>query len=438
MLNKWLFTRVDNSALIVFRIIFGALIALEAIGAIFTGWVDRNLIEPSFTFNFIGFDFLQPLPGSGMIWYYAIMGVFGLLVMLGFRYRWSMLLYALMWTGVYLMQKSSYNNHYYLLMLLCYLMVLLPAHAYGSLDAIRNPNIRKYSMPRWGWILLVGQIWLVYLFGAIAKLYPDWLDASVPALLMRSKADYWLIGGLLQQDWAHHVIAWFGVLFDFLIIPLLLIRRTRVLGLIAAIFFHLFNSVVFQIGIFPYLALAFVLFFFPSRKINRLFLKTKPYYDKNELVVPSQSGLIKTFLIGWFVVQIVLPLRHWFFTDNVLWTEEGHRMSWRMMLRARSGVAVYTVVDKETGERIRIDKEDYLTEKQARSASSKPDIIWQFAQHLKDEFAKEGKDVAVYVDGRISINGRPYKPFIDPSVDLAAEKWHHFSHHHWILPSQLD
>jgi len=131
-------------------------------------------------------------------------------------------------------------------------------------------------------------------------------------------------------------------------------------------------------------------------------------------------------------------VRHWFFTDNVLWTEEGHRMSWRMMLRTRSGVAVYTVVDKDTGERIRIDKEDYLTEKQARSASSKPDIIWQFSQHLKKEFAKEGRDVAVYVDGRISINGRPYKPFIDPTVDLAKEKWHHFSHHPWILPSQLD
>src|SRR5690625_2522838 len=104
MLNKCLFTRVDNSALIVFRILFGALIALEAFGAIFTGWVDQNLIEPAFTFNFIGFDFLQPLPGSGMIWYYAVMGVLGVLVMIGFRYRWSMLLYALLWTGVYLMQ----------------------------------------------------------------------------------------------------------------------------------------------------------------------------------------------------------------------------------------------------------------------------------------------------------------------------------------------
>ena len=59
MIDRWLFTRIDNSALILFRILFGGLIAIEAFGAILTGWVRRILIEPEFTFNFIGFGFLQ-------------------------------------------------------------------------------------------------------------------------------------------------------------------------------------------------------------------------------------------------------------------------------------------------------------------------------------------------------------------------------------------
>ncbi|MFN2260768.1 MAG: HTTM domain-containing protein, partial [Psychroflexus sp.] len=63
MMNNFLFKRIDNSALVTFRIIFGLLITLEAWGAIFTGWVRKTLVEPSFTFNFIGLDFLQPLPG---------------------------------------------------------------------------------------------------------------------------------------------------------------------------------------------------------------------------------------------------------------------------------------------------------------------------------------------------------------------------------------
>ena len=134
MWNRWLFKRVDNSALIFFRIAFGLLIALEAIGGIFTGWVRRTLVEPDFTFNFIGFEFLQPLPGDLMYYYYAVMGIFGILVMIGFKYRFSMFCYTLMWAAVYLMQKSSYNNHYYLLMLLCFIMIFLPAHKALSYD----------------------------------------------------------------------------------------------------------------------------------------------------------------------------------------------------------------------------------------------------------------------------------------------------------------
>ena len=251
MINRWLFKQVDNSALVVFRVLFGLLIAIEAFGAIFTGWIRRTMIEPDFTFNFIGFEFLQPLPGDGMIWYYAIMGLFGVFVMLGFKYRLSIIAYTIMWSGVYLMQKSSYNNHYYLLMLVCFIMSFLPAHRWLSIDAKINPSISRISMPRWVWVVIVLQLWIVYTYASVAKFYPDWLDGSFPALLMKSKDDYWLVGEFLQQWWIRYAIAYFGLLFDLLIIPLLLWKRTRVPVFIAAIFFHLFNSFIFHIGIFP-------------------------------------------------------------------------------------------------------------------------------------------------------------------------------------------
>ncbi len=85
-----------------------------------------------------------------------------------------------MWAGVYLMQKSSYNNHYYLLMLLCFLMIFVPAHRYASIDTRENPQLKKISMPRWVWLLLVLQMWIVYTYASIAKLYPDWLDGTLP------------------------------------------------------------------------------------------------------------------------------------------------------------------------------------------------------------------------------------------------------------------
>ncbi|WP_300439624.1 HTTM domain-containing protein [Christiangramia sp.] len=439
MLNRWLFKQVDNSALVVFRALFGFLIAIEAFGAIFTGWIRRTLIEPDFTFNFIGFEFLQPLPGNGMLWYYGIMGLFGIFVMLGYKYRLSIICYGIMWAGVYLMQKSSYNNHYYLLMLLCFIMSFLPANRWFSLDAKIKPEISKISMPRWVWVVIVLQLWIVYTYASVAKFYPDWLDGSFPALLMRSKADYWLVGEFLQQGWVRYAIAYFGLLFDLLIIPLLLWKRTRLPIFMAAIFFHLFNSFIFHIGIFPYMSLAFCIFFFPSEKINKVFLrKKKKHYDGDEIIIPSYRNFLIGAMSVWFIIQLALPLRHWFFQDDVLWTEEGHRLSWRMMLRGKSGRITFKVVEKGTSDTIIIDKKDYLSRKQLRSISTKPDMIWQFAQRIEEEYAEKGKEVEVYAEGKMSVNGGEYKPLIDPSVDLAAEKWQHFKHHNWILPSDSD
>ncbi|MBT8271143.1 MAG: HTTM domain-containing protein [Bacteroidia bacterium] len=437
-MNRFLFRHIDNSALIVFRVIFGFLIFCEAIGAILLGWVKATMVDPQFTFSFIGFEWLQPLPGFGMYIYYVIMGVFGLFVMLGYRYRLSIIMYTLMWTATYFMQKSSYNNHYYLLILLCGMMALLPANRWLSFDVRRKPEIRSLSMPNWCAWIIIFQMWIVYTYASVAKMYPDWLDGSVIKLLFLAKKHYFLIGDFLQQQWLHYFIAYSGLLFDLLVIPLLLIRRTRKWAFIASIFFHLFNSFVFQVGIFPYMSLGLCLFFFEPEYIRSLFLKKKPVFDKEIIDDPKfkKIGLISASV--YFIIQIGLPLRHWFIPDNVLWTEEGHKLSWRMMLRSRSGLARFKVIDKATQEQFMINLDDYLTQKQKRLVSSRPDFIWQFAQLLKKEFKDQGQDIAVYVKCQVSVNGRPYRQLIDPEIDLASVKWNAFRHSDWILPSDLE
>ena len=433
-MNKFLFKHIDNTGLVLFRVVFGLLIAIEAYGAIATGWLRRTLIEPQFTFNFIGLDFLQPLPGDLMYYYFIVMGTFGVLVMLGYKYRFSMFCYALMWTCVYLMQKTSYNNHYYLMMLLCWIMVFLPAHRWFSIDAKLSSKVKSPSMPRWVLVLLVAQVWIVYTYASVAKWYPDWLDATVTSLFMRGKSNYWLIGGLLQLDWVHWSIAYVGILFDLLIVPLLLWKRTRMLGFFISVFFHLFNSFVFQIGIFPYMSIAFALFFFSPELLQRRFLPKKTLYTEGEIKVPTYKNGLITVLTCYLIIQIALPLRHWTFKDDVLWNEEGHRLSWRMMLRSKGGSLSFYVVDKATQERKRYNHNELLSKKQRRSVKTKPDMIWQLAQRIHEAEVKEGRDVEVYADVSVQINGGMYHPLIDPKVDLAGTKWNHFTHNDWILP----
>lgn len=438
MFNNWLFKHIDNSQLVIFRIFFGLLCFLESFGAILTGWVKRGLVEPKFTFTFIGFEWLQVFQGEGMYLYYGLMAIFGLLIMVGYKYRISMMSFTLLWAGSYLMQKSSYNNHYYLLMLISAIMVFMPAHHDVSLDSKLNASIKTNAMPNWCRGVFILQLFIVYTYASVAKLYPDWLDGTVMEVLMRGKKNYYLVGDMLQEKWLQNILTWGGIFFDGLIVPLLLFKPTRKWAFIISIGFHLFNSVVFQIGIFPYLALAFYLFFFPPKTIRNIFLKNRPFYDTSYVKDPNfKNGYIVLFSI-YFMLQIVLPLRHYVIKDDVLWTEEGHRLSWRMMLRAKHGLVTYIVQNKETGKKTVIHLEDYLTKKQQRSASTKPDVIWQFSQYLKEEFKSNGQDVAVYVDCRISVNGKPLKRLINPDVDIASLPWQPLRHSEWILPSKTE
>ncbi len=437
-MKRWLFQATDNSPLIIFRIIFGFLILCESWGAIATGWVRRVFINPKFTFNFIGLDFLQPLPGDGMYYYFIIMGIFGIGIMLGYLYRISAISFSVLWGAVYLMQKSAYNNHYYLLWLLTIIMAILPAHKDLSFDSKLGKTTKSQWMPNWIWLLIIGQLFLVYTFASLAKIYPDWLDGTVAKNLMANKENIPIIGGLLQQSWAHKIIIWFGILFDLLIIPALLWKPTRKAAFVLAVFFHIYNSIVLQIGIFPYLALGFTVFFFPRNNIRKWFFPKK---DKIQHTIPKSyksSSIINLFLFTWLTIQLILPLRHWLIDGDVLYTEEGHRLSWRMMLRSKSGYNRFYIQKSGTTKRNLISPSDYLTRKQIRSMSGKPDMIWQFAQHLKKEYAKKGEEIKVFVTNKTTVNNKITYQLIDHNIDLTAVSWKYFSHNDWILEPNKD
>lgn len=64
---------------------------------------------------------------------------------------------------------------------------------------------------------------------------------------------------------------------------------------------------------------------------------------------------------------------------------------------------------------------------------TKPDGIWQMAQRIKKEYAEKGKDVSVFVTGKVAVNDSGYHELVDPKVDMAAAKWDIFVHNDWIL-----
>lgn len=430
-MTSWLFREVDNSPLIFWRIWFGLILFFEATGALALGFVTETFVEPPFTYTFFGFEWLRIFNGPIMYGWYGLMALAAVGIILGWRYRLCMVVYALLWTGSYLMQKSHYNNHYYLLMLLCWVMVFLPANTYFSFDVRRNPALQRLSCPNWCIQFFVIQLAIVYFYAAIAKLYPDWMAGRPVEIWFSAKANYPIIGPLLVREGTAQVVAWSGIIFDFLIIPMLIWKRTRWLAVGFSLIFHLFNSVVFQIGGFPYLMIGTLAFFFPPEASRKRFFRKKAVAPA---LTPQPQKWVAWSLAIYFLIQILLPLRHHLFPGHPNWTEEGHRLSWRMMLRSKSGRLHFRIVDPATGKTWSANPTEFTTRKQALRAAIRPDMLWTLVQEMKKHYREAGYEkVEIYAENTVSLNGHPYSYLIEPEVNLAKEDWDPFRHHSWIL-----
>ena len=187
-----------------------------------------------------------------------------------------------------------------------------------------------------------------------------------------------------------------------------------------------------QIGIFPFFALSFSLFFYDSETIRQLFLKKKPnVIEENTETLFYRKKVVIYLFIPFLVIQLLLPLRHYLIKGDVLWTEEGHRLSWRMMLRERNGFIIINIKNNKTGKTSLYDYGSNLTEKQAKMLPTKPDFIWQYCQRIKKEYPE--KNISIYIDCKNSINKKEYKTLIDPKFDMAKAKWDYFGHNEWIV-----
>ena len=186
------------------------------------------------------------------------------------------------------------------------------------------------------------------------------------------------------------------------------------------------------------MSIAFLLFFFSSETIQKRFKLKNEIYDEHQVIITKHNNILIGILFVYFIFQIGLPIRHWMIKDDVLWTEEGHRMSWRMMLRSKSGTLIVRIEDKKTRENKVYDYKKLLSPKQGRSVATKPDLMWQLAQKIKAIETKKGNDIAIYINSKVSVNGGPYHQFTNPKIDIANLNWDLFKHSNWLLPSPLD
>ena len=433
----------------VFRIVFGLLGLAAVIRFAANGWIAQLYLEPAYHLSYYGFSWVQPWPGWGMYLHFALLGLASLGVALGCRYRLSITAFFLLFTYVELIDRTTYLNHYYLVSLLSFIMIFLPLNRVMSLDARKKDQGEvPPTIPRGVLWLLMAQIGLVYLFGGIAKLNPDWLLHAQPLRIwLYNAADVPLLGGLLREEWAAYALSWGGAAFDLTIVGGLLWRRTRPWAYGALVIFHATTALLFPaLGMFPWIMMGVTLIFFAPDWPLRLLQRVRQWAGRRKVAVevrqrtsvPDRQDWRTVFAITaavtFLLVQLAMPLRHFAYPGNVRWTEEGYLFAWRMMLTEKTGQVVYRVSGlANSGERL-VYPGEYLTPGQVERMAYQPDLILATAHLIRDDYAARGyQQVQIRADAYVSYNGRPAARLVDPTADLAATQ-SGMGPRSWIMP----
>ena len=434
---------VDIASLVFFRIAFGLLLFVEIWRYFQFGWIKRFYIDPAFHFTYYGFGWVQPWPGRGMYYLFAILGASALCILLGFKYRLAAATFFCCFTYVFLLDQARYLNHFYLICVISFLLIFVPAHRAFSVDALLSKSPPSKTVPRWALWILRAQLTLMYVFAGIAKLNGDWLHGSPMRDLLALHVSVPLVGPHLTDERVVMLFSYGGLFFDLFVVLFLLWSKTRYVALVAAAAFHGMNHFLFEIGIFPWFAMAGTLLFLPPDWPRRLFSRRRreeapapasaPKRGR-KLPAPTYSRAVLILLVAHFALQVVLPFRHLLYPGNVNWTDEGHRFSWRMMLRAKQGTGRIVASDRVSGQKRTINPRQYLSREQIATMWIQPDMILQFAHFAAGQLRREGWQVIdIRASVAASLNGRRAQMLTDPQVNLDAEK-RSLLHAKWIMP----
>ncbi len=446
-----LFEPTSITRLVYFRIAFGLYMAWQAGLHLWNKSYLYHWVWPKFHFTYYGFDWVRPLSAGWMQALFVALFALSCLMAVGLFYRASTVLYLIGATYVFLLDRTNYNNHFYLFLLVAATLAIVPAHRALSLDRLFGLTQYAATVPAWMLWLVGFHVALPYFFGGVAKINADWLHGEPMRTILAEAPFPPAVAPWLRREFAVYLLSYCGLLFDLLLVPCLLWRPTRIPMFIAITAFHLCNSWLFPIGIFPWfmIGVTYVLFFPRLPTLGgRLPGPVDPTRGRaaSSAAVASAAarGLttgqktIAALLGAYVLVQCLLPLRHWLYPGDAGWRDEGHSFAWRMMLYDKKIVLQKFIAhEPRTGRTWELNLYDMnspdkinMSPEQIKIMLNSPDLILQFCQMFAaDRGARLLSPVEVHVIVVAKFNAREEQLMIDPTVNLVQEP------RHWLAPN---
>ncbi|XP_006616444.1 vitamin K-dependent gamma-carboxylase [Apis dorsata] len=269
----------DPASLGVVRALFGLCMVLDVVEERGLGDVDIKWGDPM-ECHFPLIHGMKPLSLPWMISIYTIMwiGAFG--IMLGSRFKIACACFLIPYWYIFLLDKSYWNNHTYLYGIVVILFWGTGADKYFALDASETKRSDN-TVPLWNYFILKFQFFALYFLAGLKKSGVEWLSGYAMANLSR----HWVFSPfrlfLTTEQTDFFIVHWFGFIFDLTVGFWMLFDKTRIPAMVFCTAFHLMNSRLFSIGMFPYVCLATMPLFCKPNWPRRLgiFLKRKSYFS---------------------------------------------------------------------------------------------------------------------------------------------------------------
>ncbi|MCC6793675.1 MAG: HTTM domain-containing protein [Candidatus Hydrogenedentes bacterium] len=421
-----LFHEVDLSSLVFFRIVYGACV-LWFMCYYYEPYIVNYISAPGFHFTHFGFDWIRPWPGHGVYYQIVVLRVLAFFFTIGFCYRLSAVLFFGGYAYIFLLETTVNRNHPYLICLISFLMIFMPAHRGFSVDALLRSSIRGTTVPAWNVYILRLQFFVVYFYAGVAKMSWDWLYGEP----IRGRLQHYAIGHYFTtHEWALFAMCLVGLLFDLFVGFGLLFRRSRLMAWVISVLFHVINSLIWDIDMFPHLMIGCTLIFFDPNwpkqvitHVTRQRFKFTPIHPAIGAPLTLWREFACGLLIVYAAIQVIVPLRHFIYPGNVAWTTEGHRFAWRMMTIRTRTIPKFLAVDPKTGERWEINPQEFGVPYYGyNNPWSLPDAVLLFSRHAARELERQGrKGIQIHAEIYASLNGRRPQLLINPKIDLAAQ-----------------
>ena len=443
-INQYINSYTQASTLAFFRLAFGLMMVGSLLRFASYNWIEEFYIIPKFHFKYYGFSWVKTL---GVYTYilFAIAVIAAFFVAIGYKYKIAIVTFFLSFTYIELIDKTTYLNHYYFVSVISFLLIFLPANCFFSVDDYKNPKIVFNQIPSWNIYILILLLGIVYFYAGLAKLNSDWLINAMPLKIwLPGNNELPIIGSLLNENWVHYAFSWAGMLYDLSIVFLLLFKPTRIFAFVIVVIFHVLTRILFPIGVFPYIMIISTLIFFDANfhskilqliserlKINFSYFENKKELEKkNDIFYKLKMSIISIFIL----FQLLFPFRYLLYKNELFWTEEGFRFSWRVMIMEKAGYTQFTVKDELNKKEIRVFNSDHLTMFQEKQMSFQPDFILEYAHYLHDYYQKKGfHNPKVFVESYVALNGRLSQKYINENTNIAAEQ-ESFQPKTWLLP----